>query len=166
MKLNFLKVLLLSLILLVSMSGCGTVKMLHIPEQKVQRDVSAHDINHAIEIALQKTRWKIIQNEKSKITASLGGRKWSINIAVVNTKNTYTIEYLSSKNLKYNQHSQKIHPAYNKYIIKLKRQIDLEIKHVKITKKLVVVKNSELEAKSKLQEERSTKNDSLEVEIW
>jgi len=161
MKLNILKALLLPLFLLISMSGCGTVKMLNIPEQKVQRDVPSHDINRAIEIALKKTKWKVTQNENSKITASLRGRKWSISIAITNTKETYDIKYLSSRNLKYNRAEQEIHPAYNAYIKKLKRQIDNEIKHVKITKKIVPIKiaeNKKLETEGIIEKE--------EVEIW
>ena len=148
--------------------------MLNIPEQKVQRDMPAHDINRAIEIALEKTKWKITQNKNSKITASLRGRKWSISIAITNTKETYSINYLSSKNLKYDGEEKEIHPAYNKYIIKLKRQIDIEIKHVKITKKIVPVKKAESKYTSiqndtqrQISSESVSKKDvSKEVEIW
>ena len=174
MKLNFLKVLLLSLFLLISMSGCGTVKILNISEQKVQRDMPAYDINHAIEIALRKARWKIIENEKNNIIASLGGRRWSIKIDIKNTKEAYSIKYLESKNLKYDQNSQKIHPAYNKYIMKLKKQIDIEIRHVKITKKIEPVKKTEskytevqVDAHRQISCESVSKKDvSKEVEIW
>jgi len=174
MKLNFVKVIFLSLFLLISMSGCGTVKILHIPKQKVQRDMPAYDINHAIKIALRKARWKIVENEKNNIIASLGGRRWSIKIDIKNTKETYKINYLESKNLKYNQNSQKIHPAYNKYVMKLKKQIDIEIRRVKITKKIEPVKkieNKYTEVQSDKYSQTSSENISKtdvskEVEIW
>jgi len=137
MKFHVLKIFLFTFILSLGMSGCGTVRIVDVPNQPITRQLATHDIRKAIEYALLQRQWMIVKREKNYYIAKLSKGKWSIDIRITYSKNSYSIQYLSSKNLKYDAKSYTIHPGYNKYIAKLKKQIEMNLRVITPTKQPV-----------------------------
>lgn len=135
MQLKSITVLLLvSLISLVS-TGCGTVKKINIPKQNIQRVMGDKDVARAITTALKKQKWHYKEEPKSKtIVASIHKSGWDLKIAIDYSKNSYSVNYNSSHNLKYDAESNTIHPIYNVFVSQLNRQLQYELQRVKVVK--------------------------------
>jgi PBP1b-binding outer membrane lipoprotein LpoB len=173
MKLNMFKIILLVLFSLLGLSGCGSAKIVNIPNQNIERNLPLHDVGKAIEYALMQNRWVLVEKKSDEYIARLSRGRWSVDILIVYSKDAYSIKYLSSKNLKYNAEKQTIHPGYNKYIARLKRQIDLNLNTAVATQMIKIDIDEQKVTPVTQERELETKNTdtevepvSKEVEIW
>ena len=62
------------------------------------------------------TRWKVVDATESSIRVNCAWRKNAFDVDVVLGDRTYTITYVSSKNLNVSDDGSRIYPAYNKLV--------------------------------------------------
>jgi len=125
MKRNLLivTVMFISLIL----TGCGLPKVLNLPNQKVERKISKDAVYMAIYKAGMRRGWEITKLSDGHAKGVVLSRGHEATILIDYTDTSYSISYKSSKKLNYDAKTDKIHSAYNRWILGLKRQIDKEI---------------------------------------
>ncbi len=104
-------------------TACGTSKVYNVPPQKVHTQKSSESTYRAIRSAGQSLGWKI---RKIKSGVAEGKLSLRTHVAVVRinyTRNSYSIRYVRSTNLKYNASKGTIHSNYNGWIQNLEKAI-------------------------------------------
>ena len=116
-------------ILSVFLAGCITsMPIQNIETSPVPAIVSAtqSEVGNAIRMAITKKGWKVTADKSGYIEATLRVRnKHTAVVGIPYTDRTYNIEYVSSSNL--NHRGNMIHRNYNKWVLLLDRQIQLEL---------------------------------------
>jgi hypothetical protein len=124
------KLLKLSALLLVSsliLVGCGTAKIYNVEHSKIDKQKSAGTVYQAIKSGGQSLGWKI---NKIKPGVAQGKLYLRTHVAVVRinyNSSAYSIHYVSSQNLKYDEKKQTIHSNYNGWIQNLEKAIDVRL---------------------------------------
>jgi len=116
------------LIVGVLLSGCGAGKVYNVSKPALEKKYTKKQMKNAIVAALQRFKWKIVQESSSKIIAKYSRGKIMAKIALTYTENSYEINYVDSKNLKYN--GVKIHKNYNGWIYNLEQEIDNNLRKI------------------------------------
>lgn len=75
--------------------------------------------------------WVPAKMSDNKIQATLNVRVHQLTVDINYSEKGYTIEYVSSKNMQYNQKRKTIHPKYNNWIANLNKSIQNNIDFTK-----------------------------------
>lgn len=121
--------LLLTVTLFLSFVGCGRVKnVLHVKEP-IKTHLSENNVRSVIESAAKKRGWKVKEVAQGKIEAEYArSSKYMARVNIFYDSNNYVIEYLDSKNLRYD--GVKIHGTYNSLVSKLRKEINVGFKRI------------------------------------
>ena len=122
---NIFKLITLSLLILV-FTGCARTLPIHnVENQAINYDLSNDKIEKAILQAGIDKRWMMKVVEPGKIEAYVLVRSHRAEVNITYNEKTYSITYKDSQNLLYKD--GKIHRNYNKWVILLDRQIQLNL---------------------------------------
>jgi hypothetical protein len=88
---------------------------------------SMDEVKEAIIAGCAKKGWIPVLAENGRFTASIQVRSHTANIEIPYSEKAYSILYVSSTNLDYNEKKQKIHRNYNKWVILLSRAIQEDL---------------------------------------
>ncbi|MCD6433060.1 MAG: caspase family protein [Sulfurimonas sp.] len=121
--------LLLTIVLFLSFVGCSRVKsVLHIKEP-IKIHLSEKNVKGVIESAAKKRGWNVKEVAHGKIEAEYArSAKYMARVNIFYDSNNYEIEYLDSKNLRYD--GVKIHKTYNSLVSKLRKEINVGFKRI------------------------------------
>lgn len=94
------------------------------------KSIKSQDVEQAIITAAGINQWTIDKREPGELTATLNVRnKHSISVKIPYTAETYSLQYLNSSNMKYENKDgvASIHPFYNRWVKNLRDSIDREL---------------------------------------
>jgi len=121
--------LLLSIGLFLSFIGCGGPKKILQVKEPIKVQVTQNNARAVILQATKRRGWKTKEISPKRIEAEYAkGTKYMARVNIFYDVNTYTIEYLDSKNLKYD--GQKIHKTYNSLVASLRKEINAGFKRL------------------------------------
>ncbi|NOR55889.1 MAG: hypothetical protein GQ531_06745 [Sulfurovum sp.] len=123
-KLKIVSALLLSAFIFVA---CGAAKVYNVPKHKVAHKNSSATVYKAIKSAGQSLGWQIHQIKPGVAQGKLYLRTHLAVVRINYNSSSYSIRYVSSKNLNYNAKSQTIHTNYNGWIQNLEKAIDVRL---------------------------------------
>jgi hypothetical protein len=118
-----------------SLAGCGK----RLPQiYNVNQHIMPYEVENLtdqqreerIMLAASKNGWSCKKVDAQKLICRLMARGHSATIDIDHNKNYFSINYLESSNLRYN--NGKIHPTYNKWIKKLEQTISKNVGLVKL----------------------------------
>ena len=114
-------------VLLFALTGCGTTKILNIPSTPIVTDgqVSSDAVYKAIKMAGVTKGWTVTKISDGVAHAILNIRKHQSVVEIRYNTNSYSIKYLSSRNLK--SDGVNIHSNYNGWVRNLKQAIDVQL---------------------------------------
>lgn len=112
------------MILVLSFSGCTSSKVYNIEHQDIQNSQSKNDVGNAIINAASNLGWRTQNNGNGKIRAIFNRSRHEAVVSIVYDASSYSIHYISSRNLRYNAGSNTIHKAYNQWVRKLQININ------------------------------------------
>jgi len=124
---KILKIASVLLLASITFTACGTSKVYNVAPQKIDTQKSSEKTYQAIRAAGQSLGWNI---RKIKPGVAEGKLALRAHIAVVRidyTRNSYSIRYVRSTNLKYNAKKGTIHSNYNGWIQNLEKAIDARL---------------------------------------
>lgn len=117
----------LSFGILLIMFGCRTAAIEDVPPQPIMKNISKESVYNAIYRAGLKRGWIMHKVRDGLVEATYARRDFSVTINIIYTSNSYAIRYHDSRGLKYDENKHTIHSNYNNWIVRLKRQIDMEL---------------------------------------
>lgn len=94
------------------------------------KSIKAQEIEQAIIAAAGINQWTVDKREPGLVTATLNVRnKHMISVKITYTTESYSVQYLSSDNMKYEVKDgvPSIHPFYNRWVKNLRDSIDREL---------------------------------------
>jgi L-cysteine desulfidase len=127
------KLISLSAILLVGvlfMTGCRGASVYNVIEAPISTTKKASDdkIFKAIKAGAYTRGWHVKKIKEGEAQASINVRgKHTAVVQITYNKNSYSINYLNSQNLKYNAEKNTIHKNYNSWVMNLNRAIQFEL---------------------------------------
>jgi len=114
--------------IVLSLAACATAKQdLTVAGGPVAVGHTANQVEAAIEAGLKGHNWVETGKQPGRITATVsGGGKAhaSATVAIVYSATGYSIEYVDSTGLSYNDKSGAIHKTYKRWVANLKADID------------------------------------------
>lgn len=110
----------LSSLLLVA---CSSMKVKNIEGVEVPPTVSVKQMAKAIKDAAENRNWKVVKHSKGVYTLKVDSSGRSLTVKVPYKKGTYSVNYESSENLKYDEATGKIHKKAYKWMRVLSRDI-------------------------------------------
>ncbi len=114
-------------VLLLGITACGSKPVMNINSSAPPAVVKGEDdMRRAILTALQRRQWTVERADRGQIMAQYTRRGHQADITIPYTASTYAIQYRDSHNLDY--HDGTIHRAYNKWVRKLDRTIQQELR--------------------------------------
>ena len=127
LKALFLSIAVLSIL---SLTGCRSAQVQNVPEQIIvsnKDNLTNDDVFKAIVRAGSSLGWIVSKKDNNTAIATLNVREHQAVVTVSYNTKTFSINYLSSMNLKYNSATNEIHSNYNGWISNLHRKIQAEI---------------------------------------
>jgi hypothetical protein len=124
---KMIKLGLLSLILVLGITACGSAKVMNVPSQEIVEKKTAEDVFNAIKRAGVGLGWIVKKSENNTAIATLNLRSHQAVIAISYTDKDYAIDYKSSVDLNYNQAENTIHSNYNGWIQNLNNAIKVQL---------------------------------------
>ena len=127
LKALFLSIAVLSIL---SLTGCRSAQVQNVPEQIIvsnKDNLTNDDVFKAIVRAGSSLGWIVSKKDNNTAIATLNVRDHQAVVTVSYNTKTFSINYLSSMNLKYNSATNEIHSNYNGWISNLHRKIQAEI---------------------------------------
>lgn len=118
---------LVSLGFILSITGCGTQKVVNIPNQTITEKVSSADVLKAIQRAGAGLGWIVKEVDGSNATAILNLRRHQAIVDIAYSAKDYSITYKSSQALKYDPAENTIHKNYNSWIRNLDNAIQMQL---------------------------------------
>ena len=122
---KFLKVLSCFILILTFLSGCSGKPILNVEQASVNYDLPESKVKQAIMEAGSNRGWLMSVQDNGVIRAELNLRSHQAIVHIPYTKNSYSIQYVSSINL--NEKNGKIHKNYNNWIMNLNQDIQLKL---------------------------------------
>ena len=114
-------------VLLLGIAACGSKPVMNINSSAPPAVVKGEgDMRRAILTALQRRQWTVERADGGQIMAQYTRRGHQADITIPYSAATYSIQYRDSQNLDY--HDGTIHRAYNKWVRKLDRTIQQELR--------------------------------------
>ena len=132
MKQLFLKRIVLTCLALVALGGCRAgapiydIKETAIPIS-ADRSLSLNEVTKAITAAAAKNGWEMRVEKPGLIVATLHLREHEAVVNIPYDTNSYSIIYISSQNLQYDEKNRTIHKNYNSWIRNLNVSIQREL---------------------------------------
>jgi hypothetical protein len=127
----FRKILLLlsAVVLFLSFIGCGGPRTILQVKEPIRVQVTKSDVREVMLQATKRRGWQTKEIGPNKIEAEYAkSGKYMARINIFYDTNRYTIEYLDSRNLKYD--GQKIHKTYNSLVAGLRKEINVGFKRL------------------------------------
>ncbi|QKJ21572.1 hypothetical protein [Poseidonibacter lekithochrous] len=127
---KFVKYGVAALLGLFVLTGCTTLAIQNVEKAPVisEKKLSATQVKNIIKKSGEKIGWRFKEIAPGKMMGIINVRnKHTAAIDIKYDKNSYSINYKKSTNLKYNAENQTIHKAYNSWITNLKNAIDFEL---------------------------------------
>lgn len=127
----FKKVLILLsvVVLFLSFVGCGGPRKILQVKEPIKVQVSKNDVRAVILNAAKRRGWQTKEVSSKRIEATYTkGTKYMAKVNIFYDTNTYRIEYLDSRNLKYD--GVKIHRTYNSLVAGLRKYINVGFKRL------------------------------------
>ena len=121
-----MKILVMSVLALsfVAITGCGRGHaVLNVTDASISDELKEDGVEKAISRVLKRRGWRVGKKSKGKIIANLAVRSHRATIEITYNKDTYSINYVDSQNLKYNEAKGTIHRSYNKWVNNLDRDL-------------------------------------------
>ncbi len=120
-----IRVLLVGL-LLIGLAACKTATIYSVQDANLLTASSASDADIAkvIQEAGKRTGWVIKPVEPGKMKGMYTKRRHTAVVDIRYTRSTFSIDYVDSTNLQHD--GEKIHKAYNKWIMQLEQAIQRE----------------------------------------
>lgn len=116
--------LLLSLLLVVGLSGCKTTHPIYNADSQLAvTNVSNAIMSKSIVSALRYKGWKVLSKTDNEIIGTINVRSHYAKIKINFDGEKYTIKHMESTNLDYNAAKQGIHRNYNRWIKMLEAEI-------------------------------------------
>lgn len=115
---------------ILSLTGCRSAQIQNIPEQTIvsnKAHLTNNDVFRAIVRAGSSLGWFVSKKDENTAIATLNVREHQAIVTISYNTKTFSINYLSSMNLKYNSATNEIHSNYNGWISNLHRKIQTEI---------------------------------------
>lgn len=125
------KNLLIVIFSLVIFSGCGTVAIYNAQNNLIpaEKQLSEDKIFEAIKIGALSRSWMVKKIDNGLVEAKINVRnKHFAVVHITYDSNSYSINYVSSENLK--SDGESIHGKYNSWIINLKNAIDYQLLNI------------------------------------
>ena len=121
MKILVMSALALSL---VALTGCGRGHaVLNVTDASIGSELKEDGIEKGITRVLKRRGWRVGKKSKGKIMASIAVRSHRATIEITYNKENYSINYVDSQNLKYNEAKGTIHRNYNRWINNIDRDL-------------------------------------------
>lgn len=120
-------------VLLLGITACTSKPVMNINNSAPPAVVKGEDdMRRAILTALQRRQWTVQRADRGQIMAQYTRRGHQADITIPYSASTYAIQYRDSHNLDY--HDGTIHRAYNKWVRKLDRTIQQELRRPALSK--------------------------------
>lgn len=114
---------------LVSLSACGGRGVqVRTMERTVLQELPATKVEQAIITAAQRLNWSARKVSGNTIEATLVTRGHEVVVDILYTAKGYEIKYKNSTNMRYDAEKQTIHGNYNRWLQRLDRNIQKEIR--------------------------------------
>lgn len=121
--------LLLPVVVVFSFFGCGKPRTLLQVKEPIKVQVAKEDVRDVILQATKRRGWQTKEVGPSRIEAEYDrSKKYMAKVNIFYDTTTYSIEYLDSRNLKYD--GQKIQGTYNSLVAKLRKEINVRFKRL------------------------------------
>lgn len=104
-------------------AGCRSLAPVHNVENKTVALASGVTMEQAVIAGGTAKRWTMSAVRPGLVKGYLSVRGHEVTVNIPYTQNSYSIEYASSDNMRYNAKKRKIHPKYNQWV----RNLDLAI---------------------------------------
>ena len=121
-----MKKVLLAATLVFAAAACATRPIAPITGN-VPVERSLKQVEAAIARAAVARTWQVKNTGAGSVELTLVNRKHTVIVDVKYTKETYTIAYKNSVNMKYNAANNTIHPKYTNWVNNLRLAIDQEL---------------------------------------
>ena len=118
---------LMSLAFILGISGCGSAKVMNVPEQTISQKATSDDVYKAIQRAGAGLGWMIQKSDNSTATATLNLRSHQAIVLIKYSSTSYAIDYKSSIDLNYSEKDGTIHKNYNGWIQNLNKAIGVQL---------------------------------------
>ena len=122
-----IKLGLLSLILILGITACGSAKVMNVPSQEIIEKKSQEDVFNAIKRAGVSLGWIVRKADNNTAIATLNLRTHQAVVVINYTDKDYSIDYKSSMNLDYSPEENTIHSNYNGWIQNLNNAIKVQL---------------------------------------
>lgn len=124
---KMIKLGLLSLILILGITACGSAKVMNVPSQEIIEKKSQEDVFNAIKRAGVSLGWIVRKADNNTAIATLNLRTHQAVVVINYTDKDYSIDYKSSMNLDYSPEENTIHSNYNGWIQNLNNAIKVQL---------------------------------------
>ena len=124
-----------TLLIILVFSACTTNNIYSVSTDKLDNEYTNKQMQNSIVYASKKLGWKVKSIVDNKITVEYILRnKHKALVDIRYSDSIYSINYLDSENLKYDGES--IHNVYNKWILDLEKEININLEKISVAKKL------------------------------
>ena len=127
---NVIKIISLVLLSTLLFTACGGVNVYNIKKApvEVKKSTTLNDVYKAIKRAGYKRGWRVTKVKDGLAKAYIDVRaKHQATVMIKYDLKSYSIEYKSSNNLKYDAENNTIHKNYNSWVRNLDRDIQFEL---------------------------------------
>lgn len=128
---SWIKYVLLSSAFLFIM-GCASASVYNV-KTKTFEDVSSLSMKNAVLNAGEELGWMMKEDGSNRIIGLMRIKDYQAKIAVDYTTDSYSIQLLEAKNMKYDAQKQMIKRGYNTWILQLESKIDGLVKPLKMS---------------------------------
>lgn len=128
---SWIKYVLLSSAFLFIM-GCASASVYNV-KTKTFEDVSTLSMKNAVLNAGNDLGWMMKEDGSNRIIGLMSIKEYQAKIAVDYTTDSYSIQLLEAKNMKYDAQKQMIKRGYNTWILQLESKIDGLVKPLKMS---------------------------------
>lgn len=118
-----MKKILFVLLAIFSLAACKSTQVYNVEKANVPTGLSSKQVEKNIVKALTQKGWQIKANNNGIILAEILVRTHTARIQIDFDASHYSINYIDSTNLKYNEAKNTIHRNYNNWIIYIDRLI-------------------------------------------
>ncbi len=125
-NLRFL-VLLLSVVAVIGLSGCRSQPIRDANDRPIPSGATLTEVSKIIQSAGNSLGWAMKETKPGLIVGTLYLRDHEANVEIPFTTTSYSIRYVSSKNLKFDASKRTIHSNYNGWVTNLDNRIRAQL---------------------------------------
>ena len=127
---NNVRLSILGIILSIVFVGCGASSVYNVMKSEIKQKVSKDKVFAAIKKAGYSKGWVVEKAKAGVAKAVLHYENSKAVVEIPHTSNSFSINHVSSVNLDHNKKEGTIHPKYNKWVQKLEKAINHELKSI------------------------------------